>query len=655
MKKACKLLSIIVSAVMLVGVFTSCKSCEEEEKKSTVTTEDSYNLHTTHGGKAEPMSLDWLVQNGSSAYKIVRSATASSDTNWAAGMLQDFFNRATGITLPIVTDDAVSYSDEAKLISLGDNAVQAAANVQYDTSELTSSGFIIKTVGKSIFLCGGKHGEAYSVYELLKYLFDFEYYAEDCYSLNTSVTELNLYDFDVKEIPDIMYRSALIGASTYTTDAYYQKSVRTVGGFSVGENNHPWHNTLEYVPYDEYGSTHPEWFSTEISTLTNVGGYGLPGQLCYTRDPDGYLPIVVEKIKKLIETTDEEITHFTFVQQDCTPFCACASCKEAEEKYGGKAGAYIAFVNKIGNAIAEWQKTSPYKDRLIKIMGMSYVDTEQAPVKYENGVCLPIDEAVDCPDNVEIVIAQSGDKYYALNTDINKDVYIMQKEWSAVCDHLMFWTYPIRNFGNYFQFSDVYNALQEDYKHMVSCGATWNFPQGAYNQRVSTAFQTLTGYLVSKLQWDCQVDLDAAMDGFFKNYFGAAEEPMRKLFDAHRARMAYCVNSGVISASTYNLLTGDIYLYALLRCLDEYIDEAYKAIESLKETDETLYDVLYDRICLESLCTRFIDIELWSKYYTAEELLAEKVSFKADCIRLRVDRHRESVTVESLWESWGIA
>lgn len=110
--------------------------------------------------------------------------------------------------------------------------------------------------------------------------------------------------------------------------------------------------------------------------------------------------------------------------------------------------------------------------------------------------------------------------------------------------------------------------------------------------------------------------------------------------------------------------TGGIYLnnvksefwpQSTLNALLGKIDEAYAAIEPLKESDGELYASLRDRICLESLAYRYLYIELYSGRMTSGEALEEKNSFKEDCTALNVTKVKEGGDISELWASWGIA
>ena len=71
------------------------------------------------------------------------------------------------------------------------------------------------------------------------------------------------------------------------------------------------------------------------------------------------------------------------------------------------------------------------------------------------------------------------------------------------------------------------------------------------------------------------------------------------------------------------------------------IEDAYKAIEHLKISNPSLHKTLHDRITYESLAFRFIQIEMYSVFYSETELQKMKASFRNDCNEFGVTKYRE--------------
>ena len=160
----------------------------------------------------------YLVDEGVSKYKIVVPKKESSLITIATSEFNKFFSESTGVKLPVVTDDEIKDGD--KYISIGETTVIKETDITYESEELGRDGYKIVTKGDNLYLIGGgEYGSLYAVYELLEYLIDYDFFAEDCYTLAKGVTQIPLYQFDLTDIPDIDYRIAADGiviGDTYT-------------------------------------------------------------------------------------------------------------------------------------------------------------------------------------------------------------------------------------------------------------------------------------------------------------------------------------------------------------------------------------------------------------------------------------------------------
>jgi hypothetical protein len=87
--------------------------------------------------------------------------------------------------------------------------------------------------------------------------------------------------------------------------------------------------------------------------------------------------------------------------------------------------------------------------------------------------------------------------------------------------------------------------------------------------------------------------------------------------------------------------------------LDEF-DEAFKAIEPLKEKDPERYQALYDRINVETMAYRYITLMLYSSKYSQSELRAMQIAFKNDCDAYQMETRGFVGDFVSLWKQWGI-
>ena len=226
--------------------------------------------------------------------------------------------------------------------------------------------------------------------------------------------------------------------------------------------------------------------------------------------------------------------------------------------------------------------------------------------------------------------------------------------WCVLSKKLYLWIYST-NFGNYLAPYNSFNSMQDNYQFSKAHNASYMFDQGQWNQNASTGFGNLKAYLNAKLQWDVTLDFNALVDDFFANYFKDASEPMLDMFNYYRTWMAYLENELKIEGVLGQTITTSQYFpQGTLNTILSFVDKAYEAIEPLKSTNISLYNTIYDRICLESIAYRKMQIDLYSHMYTDAQITEMKKSFKDDCVRIGVSKCSENADISDLWTSWGL-
>ena len=123
----------------------------------------------------EPISFgdtnEYFVKDGASSYKIVVSADAGKVEKYAAEEIKYFIEKSTAVSLPIATDAEVSYNNDGKYISVGENKLLAAqTDITVDYEELGENGVTVNTKGNCVYLSGAtENGTLSAAYRLLHY------------------------------------------------------------------------------------------------------------------------------------------------------------------------------------------------------------------------------------------------------------------------------------------------------------------------------------------------------------------------------------------------------------------------------------------------------------------------------------------------------
>lgn len=640
-----------ISCLLLGGTLlcsVSLTACSDKGKQSSMPTFTSkQNGKGLQDIKVSESDYDFF-KNGQSDYVVVIPSDANEIVRNGAQELTYFVYQSTEVSLSVVSDEGLSYSDTSKYISLGNTTIAEQAKVVADYDLVGSNGYVIDTVGQSVFCVGGgDYGTLYSVYEFLKHTFGYKIYASDEIVYETGVKNKKLMDFDIKVRPTFQWRHTSFSKVDY--DATHRMRFRELppNEMFIRINGAQWvHNSLAYIPYNEKNKTeHSEWFSSASASYPD---------LCYSNE--GTLEEVIKVMKKNIiaNPTKELVTISSPDGQKM--WCGCKDCTASLEKYGTNSAVLIKFCNAVNKEIKRWiaEDGEVPKSRHVQIIFLGYSQTIEPPVKEVNGKYVPIDDSVVCDDGVSVMYCMnvSGSDFY---TDVRTQVARTQAEkWKVISkEQFNTWIYT-ENFHHYLPFADGFGSLKSVYSYSADMDTFFMLNNAQCNPDDSTGFCNLKNYIDYELMWDVNKDYDVIVNEFFTNYFKEAEVPMRKLFDALRAISLYQREVQGTSFGNFGIVETEYWTLPFLQTCMSYVEEAYQSIEPLKNKKAELYEKLHNRINLESMCVRFLIIELYGSTYIESELLEEKLQFKADAEKLGLTHQAETKLITNLWSEWGI-
>ncbi|MDR3317912.1 MAG: DUF4838 domain-containing protein [Clostridiales bacterium] len=681
-----KLLTVIISALCGCLSITGCNGCggntdtpdggvesnmPDYTDRVTATTSVPDAEGTVHIYNITETS-DYIMRNGYTDYKIVIPVNADSRETLAAEEFKSFFKEATFVTLEIITDAAATWSAAQKYFVFGDSALRVPAGVTADYAVLDVQGFVIKTVGKSIFITGadnyGKEGTLWGAYELLYRLFDFDYYGTDTYALNTDVKDIGLYNYDITDVPDFQYRIQGNGYIRYNTNTrnrmrYANSTDYWVSGGKISQ----WHNSFEYLPKATYQKTHPEWYSDDGS------------QLCYTAhgDADSFdeMAAVCADVIKTELIGDPYHNMLSLSIQDNQKFCTCAACAAENEKYNGSnAAVVIKLLNGIADKLNVWfgaPEGEPYQKDL-KLLFFAYHATNTPPVSHDaaTGEYAAVDDAVlmrgaDSANGKYVTVApyfaETNGDYTTSFFDaasVNAAYASNLKGWAAISSEVYCWFYQT-NFNYYLVPYNTFNAMQDTYKFIKNCGAKFLMDQGQFNnQGESAAWTTLKGYLTAKFSWNVNADGETLIKRFIKGYYGeAAEAQMTEVFNSYSVWATYqnkLLGYAGSRSVFYNAAQKSLWPRQMLIAWKNSLDAAEKALSPLKVSDPDGYNRYTQHIGTERISYDYLLLLLWSVDLTDGELAAIKTQFKNDIRLSGITRASETMTIDDLLKNMSL-
>lgn len=605
-----------------------------------------------------------MTDNGKTEYVIVLPVQRAVWDETACEELTAFLVASTGANFAVISDEGLIFDENKKYISLGKTTLLTQAGVMVDKEELGTTGYVIKTVGNSVFICGGgTKGTLNGVYEFLQHAVGYEYYAEDEIALD-NLSKLYLLDFDITTVPSFEYTYML--SSIYSGAAHGSERYRMAQPFIIPYGGQ--HSTFVYIDKATYNNPNkPETYHPEFYARKEDGS--AVEQLCFSAE--GLVETMVSEFIPYLEESylpenykDEQI-YFHFGQEDYWGWCRCEDCKAEYEKYGTDSAVLVKFTNKVAERVQSWISANQ-PGRKVIITTFAYQDTEKPPVKYDengklirdkNGKPIPIDESVRLRDDVLIRLCPIDANWYesfaATSNERTQNVFEGWAELGACA----VWLYSIGFESYYAQFNN-FNSLQPTYQYTKEVlHAQTAQDQYLSNGKGYPAFNAYRAYLQTNLMWNVYADQEKLTKNFFKNYYRDASDIMLQYLD--EVRVLYMDNWREVGlagdCNMVNLYIPELWPRGTLLGWLEDLKSAKQAVAKYEETDPDLYEKLIDRITMETLSIRYMLIRLYGDtLYTERELYEEKVDFYNLVLKYDMLPQNARKTFEDLKNELGI-
>ncbi len=501
-------------------------------------------------------------------------------------------------------------------------------------------GFTLKCGGDTAeVISGSERGLYCGAEELLHRLYGFEPFAADEIAFTPREYD-TLPDFSVTDEPSFPYRC-------YLCSQPERKRTRDLLRFQdsiwAGPQGRWFHTTLNYLPYDVYGSEHPDWFGEK-------GRAGEERQVCYSTLAEGgeAYGVFLEAAKKVVlENPDKP--NLSVTEEDSVTWCECPKCRAAAKKYGAEAAPMILFINRLAKDIEDWRRAEGMPGEL-DIVCFAYYRSLPAPVKLQNGEYVPTAPEMVLRDNVAVICAPISMDYSKPITHPDNGVFANSlRKWRVLCKKLDVWIYQT-NFSEYLVPYDWFPTTAENYRFLRDLGVWCLYDQGQYSQTNPTAFNALKTYLSSKLQWDVDADQGELTDAFFANYYGVAAPYVRRYFDevlANNARWHEEVGIGIEWYIYFKIVRPDVWREEDLRRWDGYLVDALGAVEASALGDGRRA-VLGRRVELERVAVRYLLASLYDTDTAARRGVYE------DLVALGVGKVSEGKNIPALKEDWNL-
>ncbi len=469
----------------------------------------------------------YIVDDGVSDFVIVTAENPDATTKTAVNELQTYIKKISGTEIKAVTESEVTPEDSA--IILGETSLEKGI-VDINRSEIAQDGFMLYSDGKHLFIAGSDNrGTLYGVYTFL----------EDYLGVRWFTPELEV----VPENKDIIIDSRInrIVEPSFsirrndcqgTNDAHRARTKMNVSFWNEAKEYGGaltyvlWDVTLDKLVPDDLITEHPDYFATTAE------GTKTRDHVCLS-NPE-VLSVAVENARKAILACETDARYIHIGQKDNTNYCRCEKCEALYEKYGSVSAPTILFTNAFADALDD-----EFPDFTFTFY--AYNETDRPPT----------DTTLMCNYNVVPVLcglhkacrshpltecgSKDGDETFAnLFGSPEPTIHEDFANWVKIADTTYIYDYTI-NFINTAQFFSNFEYMQSTMKYMHDIGITGYI----YNcgDTHTAAFNELRNYLLCKLQWDVNCDVEYHMMDFMNAYYGEdAASYIKQIIDIQTAQ-----------------------------------------------------------------------------------------------------------------------
>lgn len=631
-----KVISLLLSLVLFVAVCGCAKNPGDEV--------------STPPPKFETTDIT-LAENGKSDYKIVLPLVYSYTEGYAAQELQDIFYEATGVRLPVISDNGLSLDNSGSYLSVGNTALlKAQTDIQADYGKQGESGVRIVTKNKTVYMIGATDkGTLNSVYQFLEHQVGFKAYAYD-YTYVDYRPSVKLLQFDYTYRPTIDWSIAVekkVALDDKAATRMYLYGDKTIGGTKYGGLGYSGGGTDL-----EGNQLFSLWCHESNSLVPNSGEakeneYYKNGQYCYTRD--GAYNLFKQKFIEKIMKSGESLAMIGCA--DNNGVCNCQECNEASEKYGGQGGVFMRFLNRLATD-TEAYFTEHSIDRKLYIIGMAYHVYSVAPtVKDENGSIVPVDESVVAKKDGNVTVGVCYTPIGACYTHplgnglCEKNVATEDsfRGWSAITDTMMMYSYGT----NFKYLTFPYNNwafMAESFRYFKEMKVRLFYEQSDAWNGIGGPMAEMRTFVRASLSWDADRDMNDVTDDFMHKYYGPAADGVKRYFD----RMQTQFNAIYATAGTscqgcyYEIGKSEFWPRPVILELENILSDAMNAVEKsgLSANEKAAYR---ERVEREYILWKVNELTLYQNSLSGAELVALQKTVAEGRAKYDINRRAEHV------------
>jgi hypothetical protein len=474
------------------------------------------------GDEAVRLSVD-----GSTKHEIVIADGASVEVQAAAAELSMFLElvcpKPGALYYDWIDLNRASLTRAPKRILVGRSKALDELRLSIDWDALGDEGFVIRTAGPHLVIAGGpRRGTINGVYTFLEDIVGIRWFTPDVTHIPHK-PDLTIGPLNMQHVPVFDVRTMNSGVACDVDWAARQRinfpwgvgiarrlgdgariqwgliandpKMVGCGHYAVTESHTLGHDML--LPVSEFDEN-PDYFA-----LVD-GKRDAHAQPCLTNAD--VASVVVANARRWLES-DPTATVISISLGDFARFCGCTRCKTTINEYG-RSGYVLRFVNQVA---AELEEHHPRV--LVSTLAYHWF-TRTPPTK-------PIDVHPNVVIRFAPIYASGQQAYDEGAYNLAQRVYEHLVEWVRIAPRVWVWSYFLAE-SDLHPFA-TFNCLSRNFKIFRDVGVkgfTLQADEGYKN--MAGGMTELQGYLLAKLMWNPDYDVQAGIEEFCRGCYGAA-------------------------------------------------------------------------------------------------------------------------------------
>lgn len=339
------------------------------------------------------------------------------------------------------------------------------------------------------------------------------------------------------------------------------------------------HTFSRLLPPSEYYDEHPEWYSLNNSRRMR------DGQLCLSNSE-----VFEELCRRLADTMSHrpEAQIWSVSPNDNYNVCECDECRHLDSLYGGHSGTLMWFVGNVARR---------FPDKTISTLAYQY--TRQAPLPNAS-------RPPELPENLQVMLCPievGREQPIATSSTDGISFRKDMEDWHQLTDNIYLWDYVVQ-FRNFWDPFPNLHVLQPNLRFFRDSGARMMFEQGTGPRNISS-WMDIRCYMIAKLLWDPDTDIDSIMDDFYQGYYGDAGKYVKEIVDT----MTQAVVDGGERLNIYGYPVDAVGTYLqprLMRQYDSLMAQAYILADSAVDERLRFFQLALDFAKVELQAARLM-------------------------------------------------